>query len=178
MNEMSDAWTSLTEEIREAHLRAFLAGETIITPLELRAVVGAAIKVREALAADLQCKREQEETTFRQELERLRASLGTTEDALADLASRIGVKNDQVRTLAARIAELEIRLATKLRAQGGSTDVYIEVQAVLLNSGGEPGGEVQEAMRAVVEFAKNEFGERADDGLRKCLEHLLVKEST
>lgn len=39
-------------------------------------------------------------------------------------------------------------------------------------------GEVQEAMRAVVEFAKNEFGERADDGLRKCLEHLLVKEST
>jgi hypothetical protein len=53
------------------------------------------------------------------------------------------------------------------------SDTYVEVQAVLLNSSGDPGEEVSEALRAVVEFARNEFGERADEGLRKCLEHHL-----
>jgi hypothetical protein len=56
------------------------------------------------------------------------------------------------------------------------SDIYVEVQASLLNSNGNPGEEVTEAMRAVVEFARNEFGERADEGLRKCLEHLLRRD--
>jgi hypothetical protein len=39
--------------VREAHLRAFLAGETLITPLELRAVVRAAIKARDEICVVL-----------------------------------------------------------------------------------------------------------------------------
>jgi len=54
------------------------------------------------------------------------------------------------------------------------SDTYVEIQAILLDSNGEPGEEVTEALRAVVEFARNEFGEQADEGLRKCLEHLLA----
>ena len=34
-------------EIREAHLRAFLRGETLLNPGEIRAVVGAAIRARD-----------------------------------------------------------------------------------------------------------------------------------
>ena len=44
---MKNGFNKLAEEVREAHLRAFLNGETLITPLELRAVVRAAIKARE-----------------------------------------------------------------------------------------------------------------------------------
>jgi hypothetical protein len=45
---MENEFSKLAEEVREAHLRAFLKGETLITPLELRAVVRAALKARES----------------------------------------------------------------------------------------------------------------------------------
>ena len=45
-----DNETEMVAQVREAHVRAFLQGQTIITPLELRAVIRAALKVREDVA--------------------------------------------------------------------------------------------------------------------------------
>lgn len=54
------------------------------------------------------------------------------------------------------------------------SDIYVEVQAALLNSSGEPEDEIKEAMRAVVEFALLEC-EATPEHLHQLVDQLVKR---
>ena len=53
-------------------------------------------------------------------------------------------------------------------------DVYVEVQAALLNSSGDPGEELEEAIRALVEFAVLEC-EATPEALHQMIDRAAKK---
>jgi capsule polysaccharide export protein KpsE/RkpR len=69
-----------------------------------------------AYGVDQKNKREQERENFRSQLDRLEKDLSAKESELAQLRSRLGEKNDQVRTLAAEIERLRQNIASMRKA--------------------------------------------------------------
>lgn len=69
-----------------------------------------------AYGADQQQKREQEAARFRHELGLWRAALAQKEAEFANLAGRLGPRNEQVRLLAAEVERLRAEVAQRQRA--------------------------------------------------------------
>jgi hypothetical protein len=83
----------------------------------LLAVLGVAAGIGGvAYGIDQQQKREQEAARFHHELGLWRAALAEKEAAFADLAARLGPKNEQVRLLAAEVVQLRAEVTRRERA--------------------------------------------------------------